>query len=157
MTNTVENKSKILVLCAAGMATSTLVKEQLKELLGNIADIEVGIVSEAEKYRLDNYTLIVSTSYSDILNQHRNTIFTEVVLQDKDKRKIIQLLNQYGIVGRYDRTIQRIIASVEDNLTGQIEKNELYLIFFVFYMRTGNGRVSENKFLSEAIWKMDVS
>lgn len=126
VTNTVENKSKILVLCAAGMATSTLVKEQLKELLGNIADIEVGIVSEAEKYRLDNYTLIVSTSYSDILNQHRNTIFTEVVLQDKDKRKIIQLLNQYGIVGRYDRTIQRIIASVEDNLTGQIEKNELY-------------------------------
>ena len=49
-----------------------------------------------------------------------------MVLQDKDKRKIIQLLNQYGIVGRYDRTIQRIIASVEDNLTGQIEKNELY-------------------------------
>lgn len=121
-----ENRSRILVLCAAGMATSTLVKEQLKELLGNIADIEVGIVSDAGKYKLDNYTLVVSTSYSERLSQQRNAIFTEVVLQDQDKRKIIQLLNQYGIVGRYDRTIRKIIGSVEENLTGQIKKNELY-------------------------------
>lgn len=168
--DTSDDRSKILVLCAAGMATSTLVKEQLKELLGDIADIEVGNVADAGRYKLDNYTLVVSTSYSDILSGRRNTIFTEVVLQDKDKIKIIQLLNQYGIVGRYDRVIRRILASVEDNLTGQIAKNELYFdilrilyedgrhgvsrehVSFQDYMESkGYERIPENSGLSELL------
>lgn len=40
--------SKVLVLCADGMATSTLVKEQLKTLFGSTADIKLGIISEAK-------------------------------------------------------------------------------------------------------------
>ena len=105
------NVSKVLVLCADGMATSTLVKEQLKTLFGSTADIKLGIISEAKKYNLDDFALIISTGYSELLAHRKNIVFTNVILESFDKKKIIQVMNQCGVIGEYNKTIQRIISA----------------------------------------------
>lgn len=139
-----DNTAKILVLCAAGVATSTLIKEQLKKLLGDIADIELGIVPQAKNYRLESYSLILSTSYSEELSRHENVIFTDVVLKDKDKQKIISILNQYGIVGKYDRLVQKIVAAAESSTLGQVKKNELYFNILRILYEEGHKRANRN-------------
>ena len=119
------NVSKVLVLCADGMATSTLVKEQLKTLFGSTADIKLGIISEAKKYNLDDFALIISTGYSELLAHRKNIVFTNVILEDSDKKKIIQVMNQCGVIGEYNKTIQRIISAAVQSTNGIVDENEL--------------------------------
>ena len=135
--------SKVLVLCADGMATSTLVKEQLKTLFGSTADIKLGIISEAKKYNLDDFALIISTGYSELLTHRKNIVFTNVILEDTDKKKIIQVMNQCGVIGEYNKTIQRIISAAIRSTNGIVDENELYFDVLRILFESDNRKIDK--------------
>ena len=135
--------SKVLVLCADGMATSTLVKEQLKTLFGSTADIKLGIISEAKKYNLDDFALIISTGYSELLSHRKNIVFTNVILEDTDKKKIIQVMNQCGVIGEYNKTIQRIISAAIRSTNGIVDENELYFDVLRILFESDNRKIDK--------------
>ena len=137
------NVSKVLVLCADGMATSTLVKEQLKTLFGSTADIKLGIISEAKKYNLDDFALIISTGYSELLAHRKNIVFTNVILEDSDKKKIIQVMNQCGVIGEYNKTIQRIISAAVQSTNGIVDENELYFDVLRILFESDNRKIDK--------------
>ena len=137
------NVSKVLVLCADGMATSTLVKEQLKTLFGRTADIKLGIISEAKKYNLDDFALIISTGYSELLAHRKNIVFTNVILEDSDKKKIIQVMNQCGVIGEYNKTIQRIISAAVQSTNGIVDENELYFDVLRILFESDNRKIDK--------------
>lgn len=135
--------SKVLVLCADGMATSTLVKEQLKTLFGSTADIKLGIISEAKKYNLDDFALIISTGYSELLTHRKNIVFTNVILEDTDKKKIIQVMNQCEVIGEYNKTIQRIISAAIRSTNGIVDENELYFDVLRILFESDNRKIDK--------------
>lgn len=126
MVEQAEFREKILIFCAAGVATSTLIKEQLKELLRDMVEIELGTLKELSAYNPEDYALVISVSPLEALKPYPNVLFTGIVLNEREKEQIIRILSQKGIVGEYDRLVRAIIEGVRKNVTGRVNENELY-------------------------------
>lgn len=123
----------ILIIGAENMATATMVKEQLRKLLGITFNYSVTSSSKIREWMLEEYILVVvvGTLRNEIDCDH--LIKTAPVLTEGDQRKIIEILKGNQAIARYDKRINDIITIVSRNAEEPLEKSNLYFELFRYF------------------------
>ena len=88
----VTHPKKILILCAEGVATALMMRDQLSELLSPYYEYDLNSIKNINSINLDDYILIVSTVHSDLLRD--KAIHLSLNMNEHDKIKVLQKLNE---------------------------------------------------------------
>ncbi|SHO50616.1 BglG family transcription antiterminator [Anaerocolumna xylanovorans] len=131
-------KPKILVVCGEGMATSMLIKEQLEEIMGDIFQYELKAASAIREAYLKQYVIIVSTVYIEALKERKNVFFTSAILTSAEKKEIVRYVGEEGALSKYEKVIQDILAVVEKDTIGKVDRDQLYFDLFQIFQGNNN-------------------
>lgn len=133
----------ILIIGAENMATATMVKEQLQQLLGITFKYSVTSSTKIREWMLEEYILVV------VVGELKNEINcdylvkTDPVLTETDQRRIIDVLKGNQAIARYDRRINDIISIVNRNTSGYLENSNLYFELFRYFRGNDSGGSKE--------------
>ncbi len=133
----------ILIIGAENMATATMVKEQLQQLLGITFKYSVTSSNKIREWMLEEYILVV------VVGELKNEINcdylvkTDPVLTETDQRRIIDVLKGNQAIARYDRRINDIISIVNRNTSGYLENSNLYFELFRYFRGNDSGGSKE--------------
>lgn len=123
-----KKENKIIIVCPAGLGSSSYIKYQLMRMFDNSFQIEIIDYPELES-KIDNYTsLVVSTLNTEIPDYIKNNnvdwINVPIVFKETDKKVLIDwLINNSDTESNND--IKNIINIIANNATIE-DKNNLY-------------------------------
>lgn len=123
-----KKENKIIIVCPAGLGSSSYIKYQLMRMFDNSFQIEIIDYPELER-KIDNYTsLVVSTLNTEIpdyiTNNNVDWINVPIVFKETDKKVLIDwLINNSDTESNND--IKNIINIIANNATIE-DKNNLY-------------------------------
>lgn len=123
-----KKENKIIIVCPAGLGSSSYIKYQLMRMFNNSFQIEIIDYPELES-KIDNYTsLVVSTLNTEIPDYIKNNnvdwINVPIVFKETDKKVLIDwLINNSDTESNND--IKNIINIIANNATIE-DKNNLY-------------------------------
>ena len=139
-----ENSEKgILIIGAENMATATMVKEQLQQLLGITFKYSVISSNKIREWMLEEYILVVVVGALKNEINCDYLVKTAPVLTEADQRKIIDALKGNHAIARYDRKINDIITIAGRNTSGELEKSNLYFELFRYFRGNDSGGSKE--------------
>lgn len=133
----------ILIIGAENMATATMVKEQLQQLLGITFKYSVTSSSKIREWVLEEYMLVVAVGALKNEISCDYLVRTEPVLTEADQKRIIDILKGNHAIARYDRKINDIISIAGRNTSGAIEKSNLYFELFRYFRGNESGNTKE--------------
>lgn len=124
------SKDRILIVGESSMATSILVEDQIRRLLGNSFIYERVSTSKIRDWMLDDYILIISTAYNSYQFACNHLLTTGPILSDISKKKIFQIINKREMFYDSENKIGDILAVVSPYVKDELAKISLYFDLF---------------------------
>ncbi len=137
------SSNRILVVCAEGVATALLVRDQLENLFGSTYVYELSSIKNIQEKRLEDYVLVVSTIRSPLLEDR--AVHVSMFVTEENKRMILDRLNKEQV--HMKGTLQEIMDLIQ-KYTGP---EAAYLpalnidLLNIFHEKTGETPREENQ------------
>lgn len=121
---------RILVVGESNMATSILVEDQLRSLLGNSFKYELVSTSKIRDWMLDDYVLIISTAYNSNRFTCDHLVSTGPIISDVSKKRILRIINERGTSDEISGKVNDIIKIVGEYVKDEIARTNLHFDLF---------------------------
>lgn len=121
---------RILVVGESNMATSILVEDQLRSLLGNSFKYELVSTSKIREWMLDDYVLIISTAYNSNRFTCDHLVSTGPIISDISKKRILKIINDRGASDEISSKVNDIIKIVGEYVKDEIARTNLHFDLF---------------------------
>ena len=139
ITQTVDDEEEeILIIGVENMATATLVKMQIQELLGSGFRYNVIARDKVRSWMLDDYALVVSVGPMQRRVNCDHLVEIGPIITQEDQKKIMDILRRGKMTIRYDQRILDIMEIVERNTDGGIHAQRMYFELLQYFENKKN-------------------
>ena len=130
-------EEEILLIGVENMATATLVKMQLQNLLGSGFHFNVIAWKKVRPWMLDDYALVVSVGPAQRQMSCDHMVEIGAIVTEEEQRKIMEILRRSRVTIRYDQRILDIMEIAERNSEGGLHTQQMYFELLQYF---GNHR-----------------
>lgn len=130
---------RILVVGESNMATSILVEDQLRSLLGNSFKYELVSTSKIREWMLDDYVLVISTAYNSTRFICGHLVSTGPIISDLSKKRILMIINDRGASNETNSKVNDIIRIVGEYVKDDAARTNLYFDLFRLMNKEATG------------------
>lgn len=126
----------ILIVGPKNMAVATLVKEQVRNLLGSGFRYDVMSLGRLRRKIIDEYVMVILVEVPRGKIPGDNVVEISTILTKEDKYKMLNVLRHQKELSEFNRKVEDVISIVRESVKLPIDEQELYFGLLHYFNST---------------------